>query len=161
MRGLYYNPGVMGLRSLALAAVLVGALPAWAGDGTQKWKTIESDHFVIHYYEPLGDVGKRVAAIAERSHSVLAPVFQHKPVEKTHIVLNDMTDGANGFASVLPRNRITLFVTAPSGLSVLNDHDDWLFGLTAHEYVHILHLDSIGGLAWWYNQVVGKTWAPN
>jgi len=149
---------------MSLAALLVASLAAsaaWAGDGQQRWKTLESPHFVVHYYEPLGDVGRRVAAVAERSHTILAPVFDHEPSEKTHIVLNDMTDGANGFANVLPRNRITLFVTAPSGLSVLNDHDDWLYGLTAHEYTHILHLDSIGGLAFFYNKVFGKTWAPN
>jgi WD40 repeat protein len=132
-----------------------------AGDPALVWKTIETEHFVIHYYEPLLDVARRVAAAAERSHTVLVPVFDHEPSEKTQIVITDDTDGANGFASVIPRNRIGLFATAPTSLSSLNDHDDWLYALVAHEYTHVLHLDSIGGLPRWINKIVGKTWAPN
>jgi Tol biopolymer transport system component len=145
---------------LALCWSLV-ARTSHAGDPKLVWKTIETEHFVIHYYEPLLDVARRVAASAERSHTVLVPVFDHEPGEKTQIVITDDTDGANGFASVIPRNRIGLFATAPTSLSSLNDHDDWLYALVAHEYTHVLHLDSIGGLPRWINKIVGKTWAPN
>jgi hypothetical protein len=149
---------------LAVAAVAAAALsapPAHAGDPARVWRTIESEHFVVHYYEPNGDLGRRVALVAERAHRTLAVAFDHEPEEKCHILLLDDTDGANGFANVLPRNSITLFATAPAGGSTLNDHDDWLYSLTAHEYTHVLHLDTIEGLPYWYNKVFGKTWAPN
>lgn len=141
--------------------VLTSARTARAGDPGQVWRTIESEHFVIHYYEPLDDLAHRVAVVAERAHRVLAPILEHEPKDKTQIVLVDDTDGANGFASVIPRNRIWLYLTAPTSASTLNDHDDWLFGLVAHEYTHILHLDSITGLPAIYNRIFGKTWAPN
>lgn len=140
---------------------LIAAEKAQAGDARLVWKTIETEHFVIHYYEPLGKVARHVAASAERSHALLSPVFGHAPAEKTHIAIVDDTDGANGFASVLPRNRIRLFATVPTAGSALNDHDDWLFVLTAHEYTHVLHLDSIGGLPKLFNKLFGKTWSPN
>ncbi len=142
-------------------AVVAPARDAAAGDPETTWWTIETDHFVIHYYDPLGDVARRVAEVGERAHEILAPALGRDPDEKTQVVILDDTDGANGFASVLPRNRITLYATAPGGDSSLNDHDDWLYGLTAHEYTHILHLDSIGGLPKLVNRVLGKTWAPN
>jgi predicted nucleic acid-binding protein len=63
------------------------------------------------------------------------------------IVLTDDTDSSNGSAQVLPYNLIRLYVTAPESVSVLNDHDDWMYGLVVHEYAHILHLDNITGLA--------------
>ena len=132
-----------------------------AGDPDRVWRTIESEHFAVHYYAPLDDVARRVAVVAERAHRVLAPVLDRRPEDKTHVVLIDDNDGANGFASVLPRNQITLFASAPNAGSVLADHDDWLYGLVAHEYTHILHLDSVGGLASLYNRIYGKTWAPN
>lgn len=135
--------------------------PAAAGDPTRVWKTVETEHFVISYYEPLGEVARRVGLVAERAHKVLVPAFGHAPADKTLIIITDDTDGSNGFANVLPRNAIHLFASAPQGTSSLADHDDWLYGLTAHEYVHILHLDTIGGLPAWVNRVVGKTWAPN
>ncbi len=50
---------------------------------------------------------------------------------------------------------------AREGFSELDDHDDWLYGLVAHEYTHILHLDTYDGLPTIYNSIFGKTWAPN
>jgi hypothetical protein len=149
-------------RRLLPAVLLLAAVSsARAGDGSLVWKTIESDHFVVHYYEPLGRLAHRVAVVAERSHTALTPVLAHVPEEKTHIVLVDDSDGANGFANVVPRNAIQLLSAAPTGLSVLNDHDDWMYGLVAHEYAHVLHLDTMSGLPRLYNRIFGKVWAPN
>ncbi|WP_428267471.1 hypothetical protein [Haliangium sp.] len=160
------SPRLRGLLRLGGVALLLGLLlgsppRAHAGDPNQQWMTIESEHFVIHYYEPLSDLARAVAAAAERSHTVLVPMFGHAPEDKTQVVITDDTDGANGFANVIPRNRIRLFATAPFSTSALNDHDNWLYLLVAHEYTHVLHLDSIGGLPRLVNKVVGKTWAPN
>lgn len=149
------------IATIAALRVLASRGEAHAGDPTLEWYTLETDHFVIHYYTPNEDLGRRVAVIAERAHDNLAPALGKVPDEKTQVILLDDTDGANGFASVLPRNRITLFATAAIGESALADHDDWLYGLFTHEYVHILHLDSIGGLPKVINKVLGKTWSPN
>src|SRR5262249_37959750 len=81
---------------------------AFAGDPTVEWRTVESEHFVIAYYEPNGDIARRAAVVAERAHRVLAPALRHEPDEKTLITITDDTDGSNGFASVLPRNQIGL-----------------------------------------------------
>jgi hypothetical protein len=145
----------------ACGIVVLAAGVARAGDPDRVWMTVETAHFVVHYYEPNADVGRRVAVVAERAHRTLSPALDHQPEEKCHVVLLDDTDGANGFANVLPRNAITLFATAPTGPASLNDHDDWLYGLVAHEYSHILHLDTIVGLPYAYNKVFGKTWSPN
>lgn len=145
------------------AAAVLGAGPrrAHAGDPTREHFTIETEHFVVHYATPLADVARRVAVLAERAHRNLAPALDHTPSEKTLLVVVDDTDSANGFASVLPRNAITLFATAPGGFSELDDHDDWLYGLITHEYTHVLHLDTMSGLPNIYNKIFGKTWAPN
>jgi len=121
------------------------------------YRTIETDHFVIHYYVPLDDVARRIAVVAERAHRTLAPALAHEPEAKTLLVVVDDTDGANGFASVLPRNAIQLFATGPTGFNELDDHDDWLYGLIAHEYTHILHLDTMAGLPRIYNAIFGRT----
>ena len=134
---------------------------AHAGDPTRTYRTIESDHFVITYYEPLGDVARRVAVVAERAHRTLSPALGHAPGSKTQILLVDDTDSANAFASVLPRNAITAYATGPTGFNELDDHDDWLYGLIAHEYTHVLHLDTMEGLPTIYNTIFGKTWSPN
>jgi hypothetical protein len=147
---------------LAAAAIAVAtAQTAHAGDSTRVYKTIETEHFIIYYWQPLDDIGRRVAVVAERAHRVLVPALDHDPAIKTLIYVTDDTDAANGFAGVLPRNAIQLYATAPSGFSELDDYDDWLYGLVAHEYTHILHLDTMSGLPNIYNGIFGKTWAPN
>jgi len=134
---------------------------AHAGDPTRVYKTVETDHFRIYYWEPLDDVARRVGVVAERAHRILSPALGKVPTEKTLIFLADDTDSANGFATTLPRNMIQLYATGPAGFSELDDHDDWLYGLVAHEYTHILHLDTYEGLPTIYNSIFGKTWSPN
>ncbi len=146
---------------VAFAALVQASSTAHAGDPTLEFFTIETEHFVIHYYSRLEVSARRLAMVAERAHKNLAPALDHEPAEKTIIVLVDDTDSANGFAGVLPRNAIQLFATAPSAFNELDDHDDWLYGLVAHEYTHILHLDTIEGLPYAYNKIFGKTWSPN
>jgi len=148
---------------LAAAAVIAGGggNPARAGDPTLRYLTVESPHFVVHCDHKLVDIARRVALVAERAHRNLSPALDHAPSEKTLINLVDDTDSANGFAGVLPRNAITLFVTAPEGFSDLDDHDDWLYTLVSHEYTHVLHLDTMSGLPTIYNRIFGKTWSPS
>ena len=146
---------------LVLVLALVLGRTARAGDPLRVYRTIETDHFVITYWVPLDEAAHRIAVAAERAHRILSPALDHVPTVKTLIFLSDDTDSANGFASVLPRNQIQLYATGPTGFSELDDHDDWLYGLIAHEYTHILHLDTMSGLPNIYNSIFGKTWAPN
>jgi WD40-like Beta Propeller Repeat len=146
---------------VALAALAVRTPDAWAGDPHRRWLTLETEHFVVTYPAPLDDIARRVGVVAERAHATLSPALGHAPSGKTRITVIDDTDGANGFANVVPRNAITVYATAPSGVSALGDHDDWLYSLVAHEYAHVLHLDTMEGLPDFYNFIFGKSWAPN
>lgn len=126
-----------------------------------KWRTIETQHFAIHYYEPLGMLARHAAVVAERAHRILVQAIGHRPHQLTHIVLTDPTDSANGSATVLPYNVIRLYATAPDDLSPLSDYDDWLTALIVHEHAHIVHLDQIGGVPAILNMILGKVFAPN
>jgi Tol biopolymer transport system component len=152
---------LLGAGVAAALALAASSHTAHAGDPNLEYFTLESDHFVIHYYAPLEPVARRVAVCAERAYRTLVPALDHVPKDKTLIVLVDDTDSANGFGSVLPRNQINLFATAPPSFSELDDYDDWLYGLVAHEFTHILHLDTMSGLPNIYNRIFGKTWSPN
>jgi len=146
---------------VAVLGLALATTTARAGDPDRDYFTIETDHFVIYYYSSLESAARRLAVVAEHAHRSLSPALDHVPDEKTLLVLNDDTDSANGFAAVLPRNAIQLFASAPGTFSELDDHDDWLFGLVAHEYSHILHLDTMEGLPTIYNRIFGKQWSPN
>jgi hypothetical protein len=128
-------------RRAALSALLglaVAADVATAGDPHRQYRTLESPHFIVYYWdsdagagrEPgaldMDDVARRFAVAAERAHAVLSPALDQQPATKTLIYVTDDTDSANGFASVLPRNAIQVYATAPSGFSELDDYDDWV-----------------------------------
>lgn len=138
---------------------------ARADDPSKRWFTLVTPHFYVHYYANTRHdesmVAKHVANAAEKAHEVLTKLFSHTPTIRTHIVVSDDTDSANGSAQIVPRNVIQALVTAPDPRSALNDYEDWLYGLIVHEYTHILHIDTIYGLAKLINYVQGKNWAPN
>ena len=152
-------------RALLILALLLASPYTRAADPTLQWRTIESPHFVVHYYRSERhdeqEVAHRVAYTAERVHEIMVPLMKHEPSSKVHIVVTDDTDGANGSAQIVPRNIMRIFVTGTSSMSSLNDYEDWLYGLLLHEYTHILHIDTIHGLARLINVVLGKTWSPN
>jgi len=134
-----------------------GGRVARAGDPSLKWRTLRTQHFEVSFALRHLRAARRVAVLCETAHRLLAPFMKHSPRSKTRVVLTDYTDGANGMAITIPRNVIQLFLSAPDSLSTLNDFDDWLFGLIAHEYTHVLHLDTIGGISKLINWIFGKT----
>ncbi|MEM1417229.1 MAG: BamA/TamA family outer membrane protein [Myxococcota bacterium] len=143
---------------LTFGATLAGAQ---VSDRNLAWRSVESEHFVVHYPEGLAVLARRVAALSERAHARLAPILQHEPSRRVHVVLSDEVDFANGSATALPYPTTRLFATSPDDLSTLGDYDDWLSLLVTHEHTHVLHLDTVGGLPRALNGIFGRVFSPN
>ncbi|MCB9633936.1 MAG: PD40 domain-containing protein [Sandaracinus sp.] len=152
-----------------LLRVLVGLLLVSAAtssaqtprDRRVRWRTVETEHFAVHYPEPLGHLARRIAFVAENTHANLREILDHEPRERVHIALTDDSDSANGSATTLPYTQMALFAAAPEDIGALGDYDDWFHLLVTHEHTHVLHLDTIGGLPRFLNRLLGKTFAPN
>ena len=125
--------------------LIVASSAAQAVDPFLDWKTLESPHFYVHFDAPNKQYAQRAIDIAEAAHAQLTKELNWTPAEKTHLVLSDETDFANGFATVIHINRSVLFLAPPSGVGGLEDFEDWLELLITHEYAHILHLDRAEG----------------
>src|SRR2546429_624357 len=141
--------------------VLVAAYPAAALDPRFVWETLETPHFQVHYHQGMYWYAQRAARAAELSYERLFPLLDHVPSERTQIVVQDDTDFANGNASPVLYNLIHAFAAPPDSRSTLADFDDNAYELIAHEYTHILHLDTVLGLPEGVNEVFGKIWIPN
>lgn len=142
------------------------AAPARAGDPDQRWRTIETEHFFVHYIVGEEDAAERVAAVAERAYDRLTIAWSHEVFLKIHISLYDNQDTANGRATAIPFPQIIAYTTAPEALSVLESYDDWIDILITHELVHVVHLDTVHGIPRLVNAifgfgVLGKVTAPN
>ncbi|HEU4385185.1 MAG TPA: BamA/TamA family outer membrane protein [Anaeromyxobacteraceae bacterium] len=155
-------------RALAAAAALLlcaaAGAPGYAGaqgyDPSFRWRTLSTPRFRVHFHQGEEALARRVAGAAERAHELLSPWLRHDP-GLTHIVLSDDSDDANGSATPVPYNTVRLYAVAPDSLSELNDSSDWVWQLVAHEYTHILHLDTVAGIPAAVNSVLGKLWVPN
>lgn len=134
------------LAALACAAMLV--IPAIAsaqlapGD---KWYTIETRHFRVHYSRGLEDEGKRAAVAAERAFAELSTELK-PPRGKVDLVVADNIDYVNGYASSFPSNRIVVFAHPPIDAPELRNYADWTRLVVTHELTHIFHGDRADGL---------------
>ncbi len=118
------------------------SLDVMAADPTLQWKTHESEHFLIHYPQSLKHFVAKVDVFSQQSHESLSAYFKWQPKHKTHLVLSDEVDQANGFAMPIPNNAMTLYMQPPTQGELLV-YDDWLKMLIQHEYTHILHIDKV------------------
>jgi hypothetical protein len=145
-----------------LALLLLHAAPATAaGNPAERWHTLHTDHFRIHYESRNERLARRLAVLAEESHLQLVPVFGLPFEPPVEVVVLDDIDTANGSARAIDYNLIRVYAYAPEADSTLGDADDWLRGLFVHEYIHILHVNQISGVWEVLNAVFGKTYAPN
>lgn len=147
----------LGLLLLVLPPGLAGA----QYDPSLRWRTLETPNFRVHFYEGEESLAQRTAGALERSRLLLAPAFPALPAGRTEVVLADHTDDANGMATAFPYDAIHLVATPPDSLSELNDFADWLLSLTAHEYVHVIHVNVRSGAPALIDSVFGKVLLPN
>lgn len=145
----YFTIGCLVIASSLNAAVLFHS--------ELKWRTAETDNFYIHYYEGEEEIIQTVGNYAEYIHRILTEKYKWKPSGKTHIVVSETEDFANGMATVFPYNTIYIILTQPGVDSVIGFYDNWLYLLLVHEYTHIIQLDQARGPAGLWRYVFGRT----
>ena len=116
-------------------------------DPTFTFKSIVTPHFIVHFHQGEEQLAARLARIAERVHDAVVKAGSHAPSRRTHIILADQNDNANGGATVVPWNAIQIDATPPTGAEEIGNTDDWLEYVFTHEYAHICHLDRSRGWA--------------
>ncbi|MBC8087034.1 MAG: hypothetical protein H7Z40_07185, partial [Phycisphaerae bacterium] len=147
----------MMLRRYALATMLLLlaiAAPAARAqvDPRGKIRTLRTQHFRVHYPVALDSLARRAAYLAEAAWIELATELQPSAVP-IELLVQDNVDLSNGFAQVVPSNRITIYATPPVALAEIRFHDDWLRLVITHELAHIFHIDRARGL-WRAGRVV-------
>ena len=140
------------LVALSLSAARARAQPSPA----ERYRTIETPHFNIHFTPPLEETARRAAVYAERAHERLSRHLT--PARgKIELILADNIDLANGSATPLPTNRITVFASPPVFQSSLRFTEDPLDLVITHELVHIFHLDRSRGIWRLLQRVTGRS----
>src|SRR5512144_2551879 len=128
---------------LLLVSWLVAGSAAGASryDPALRFRSLTTAHFVIYFHQGEDAIARRFAPIAEQVHAELTRGLQRAPGGRTHVILVDQNDVANGWATPLPYDTVELTVAPPAQRESIGNVDDWLRVVFVHEYTHILHLD--------------------
>lgn len=131
------------LALLAVAAVSRAARAQVASD--ERWSTITTQHFRIHFTSATAGLARRAALNAEQAYANLASelVPPRGPID---LVLADNVDFSNGYAGPFPSNRIVVYAQPPVAPSALESYVDWNALVILHELAHIFELDRTRGL---------------
>ena len=135
----------------ARAALAIAALAFLPGVSraqlvpNDRWLTIETAHFHIHFPKGLEAEGKRGAVDAERAFAELSTELK-APRGRIDLVIADNVDYVNGYATSFPGNRVVVFAHPPVDAPELRNYDDWLRLVITHELTHVFHLDRAEGL---------------
>ncbi len=121
-----------------------------------KWQTITTPHFNIHFHQGLKPAALRMVKIAEEVYYKLVKEIKWEPKWRVDVVLVDNMDMANGFATPFPFNKVQIYISRPEVDQVLNNFDDWLRLVFTHEYTHILNMDSVSGIPWFFRTIFGR-----
>ncbi len=158
----------MNWRRLLLPSAIC-LLPSLAGAQApnEKWRTIETTHFYVHFPAALEHVARRGAGSAERAYAMLSPLLT--PARgRIDLLITDNVDYSNGFTYVSPSPRIVIYARPPVDDRTLRFRDDWFDLVIQHELVHAFQLDRTKG--WWLvaQHVFGRQpllfpnmWAPS
>jgi hypothetical protein len=124
------------------AVLLCWALPAqgqWV-DPSRDWRTLDTAGFSLHFAEEHRPQAHVVAGIAEAVYGRVTGWLRWRPETRTHLVLLDSADFANGWASPLPFNWTAIFLSPPDDGELLQNRE-WLELVLTHELTHIVHMD--------------------
>jgi hypothetical protein len=159
----------LNIRALAwcLVCVMVWCLMAPSSaraatyDPDLTWRTIVTEHFRVHFHQGEEQLAEEFSHMVEEVYDTMTAEMQWTPRMKTEVVLIDRTDRANGFATAVPYNAITIFVTAPQEDSTLSLYEDWSEAIFTHELTHVLHMETNRGIVRAARAVVGRIASTN
>jgi hypothetical protein len=136
-------------RAAVLGAAVLLSIVACAAHGqvdpSGPWRTWRTDHFRVHAHAGLEPEARAAAREAERAYDLLATELR-PPRGTIDLVIADNVDFSNGYASVFPSNRLTVYLPPPTGSPSLGFYDSWLRLVLVHELTHVFHLDRAGGV---------------
>lgn len=104
-----------------------------------EWKTIETEHFLIHYHEGAERTGRVVAKIAEEIYGPVTSLYHHTPDQKVSFIIKDYDDYSNG-AAYFYDNKVEIW--APSMDFDFRGTHNWLRNVVTHEFTHIVQIQT-------------------
>jgi len=120
------------------------------------WKTIQTDHFNIHYHQGLESIARKGAVIAEQVYPVILEQLQVKPWGRTDMVFTAEDEIMNGFA--MPSDQIFIWVSQNDVAGWFGGSEKWLKLVIAHEFQHVAQMHAMETWAGIWNLLSVPGW---
>lgn len=104
-----------------------------------EWRTIETEHFLVHYHEGTERTARIVAKIAEDIYKPVTSLYHHEPNSKVSFVIKDYDDYSNGAAYFFD-NKIEIWSSSLD--TDLRGTHNWLRNVVTHEFTHIVQIQT-------------------
>ena len=128
-----------------LTFLLLPSIASSQVDPSGSWRTLQTQHFRIHFRPEYRDRAGLAAREAERAYALLSSEL-HPPRGIIDVTLSDDVDTPNGFTGIYPSNRFTILLVPPVTDPALQTYDSWERLVIVHELTHVFHLDRSRGL---------------
>ncbi len=102
-----------------------------------EWQTIEGEHFIVHYHQNTAWTANEALHVADDIYPAITGLYHYKPETKTHLIIRDTDDYANGGAYYFD-NKIEIWAK-PLDYELRGSHY-WLRDVITHEFTHIVSL---------------------
>lgn len=122
---------------IALFAVLLSTQSFGYNHPEIQWKTVATEHFLIHYYDKTECGVYATYKTAEESYRVMEKLYGFKLQEKINIAIADYDDYSNGLAAWTQDN---IMIWLPDARFDLRGNSTWLRNVITHELAHIISL---------------------
>jgi len=162
------RPGPGSFAAGSFACALAAALLLWSSlaaaqllgfvDPRLRWRTLDTEHFSVHFAEQNRPQARLAAEVAEKVYPRITGMLRWQPRARTHLIVLDSADFSNGFATPLPFNHAGIFLSPPDEGELLQNRE-WLELVLTHEFFHVVHLDKARGAPLGFRNVFGR-WAP-
>ncbi|MEM8929552.1 MAG: hypothetical protein AAGE94_00155 [Acidobacteriota bacterium] len=129
---------VAGVSTLLL---LLSATCSWAQPPDAEWRTVETEHFRVHYPAETEAWTLRIVSRFESIREHVEAEVGQTSGERVEVLVVDPLARANGNA--MPARgwpRMRLYTTPPASDSILGHYADWAELLMVHEDTHLVHL---------------------
>jgi len=122
--------------------IFILSMPLWAqmaeyNHPELKWRTIETEHFYVHFHEGTERTASLAAKIAEDIYGPVTKLYEYEPDGKIHFIIRDHDDTSNG-AAFYYNNKVEIW--APSLDFIFRGAHNWLRNVITHELSHMISL---------------------
>src|SRR6266704_6069309 len=108
-------------------------------DPSLRWRSLDTEHFSVHFAEHTLAQARTVAEVAESVYPRVTGWLKWEPESRTQIVVLDSLDFSNGYASPLPFNFIGIILSPPAEGELLQNREGLNLVLTP-KFTHVFHL---------------------